>query len=413
MPRLLIPTRNRPTSLGGVLAYLVRFYPKTEVIIADGSVEEMKPANRAQAVAAQGQGLSVDYRAFPYEMPFFERLLDVLKNESDPYFILGSDDDYPMMDVMLRGERFLMANDTYVTSLGAMVHLTLHSPVELEGRLSLARPIVGQTAAVRAMNYGRWMFSSMYAVTRREHMIERYERSNKLFLSGFYDFGVGVHDAMAGSTKAWPEIGFIATRNYTHSYLRPEADLIFLRRANEVLEMMDTMRRDLESLQDISAQDAQSVAEKLIRLQVIDRCGIQAHDKPGFAASPMFLHPMVQSQMAMFDGMFRAGTTARARYLDRLKYIVAAAQANALSGDNGGERRIYETLESQAANASNEVGEDWAGVRKGGITRAAGATRPKGTQDIMRMRRPIDPVTLLTIEGSAAAADNATADAAE
>ena len=56
MARLLIPTRNRPTSLMSVIAFLERFHPGTRVIVADGSADSYAHENRIAMLA----GISLD-----------------------------------------------------------------------------------------------------------------------------------------------------------------------------------------------------------------------------------------------------------------------------------------------------------------------------------------------------------------
>jgi glycosyltransferase domain-containing protein len=105
MTPLLIPTRNRPTSLSNVLRYLARFYGSTWVIVADGSDEAYKTRNRQTIEAVKGD-LAVEYRSYPPECSYFDRLLDVLRGESSELVTIGSDDDYPMMDTLGKGESF-------------------------------------------------------------------------------------------------------------------------------------------------------------------------------------------------------------------------------------------------------------------------------------------------------------------
>src|SRR5215216_1320785 len=107
MTPLLIPTRNRPTSLSNVLRYLARFYPETQVIVADGSAEFHKDLNRQNIAAIEG-GLAIDYRPYSPDLPFFDRLLDVLRRDSSEFVIMGSDDDYPVMETLAEAEAFLL-----------------------------------------------------------------------------------------------------------------------------------------------------------------------------------------------------------------------------------------------------------------------------------------------------------------
>ena len=161
MARLLIPTRNRPNSLHSVLRYLARFHRSTGVIVADGSEEFFQEVNRANVARLQ-QMLSIDYRPYAADFPLFERLLDVLRHESDDNFIMGSDDDFPMMDVLEDAEKFLQKESEYSTAMGALVHLRLESETDLTARLGVARPILVPTADKRARLFAAWPFSTTY-----------------------------------------------------------------------------------------------------------------------------------------------------------------------------------------------------------------------------------------------------------
>ena len=176
MARILIPTRNRSTSLLVVLQFLDRFYPNTKVIIADGSNDQYAAENKGN-LATNDLKIEVDYRRYDYEIPFFDRILDVLRDVSDEYIIMGSDDDLPLMDTMKKAEKLLDKDPGAVLAMGAMVHLFLKADDQIHARLGLARPILGQEAIPRCRLYAAWPYSTTYAVTRREHLIERYERA--------------------------------------------------------------------------------------------------------------------------------------------------------------------------------------------------------------------------------------------
>lgn len=390
MAKLLIPTRNRPTGLGGVLKFLHKNYPATQVIVADGSAEEIKPQNAA-AVAAVSPGLAVEYLPYPYEMPFFDRLLDVLRAQSEPFIIMGSDDDFPMMDMLGKGETFLRANPDYVTAMGTTIHLMLRAPDEMVARLAVVRHIAAENAEARARAYSAWAFSTTYAVTRREHLIARYERAASRFVPGFYDYATGLHDVMAGKIRAFPEIGFFGTRNYRHSYLRPEESLIFLRRSEEVLTLLGTLKQDLTDVCGLTDEAAKTTSELLLTRRIAELCGAQAHRRVGFMETPMFLNPTVQSQIKMFSELFAEGTAARRRYLPRMTDLVAALRANAESEDNSGEKRFYESLDAQAGNeGGSDASRGWKPVAR--------TARPKpgdeGNDELVQLRL-VDPVSIL------------------
>jgi hypothetical protein len=200
---------------------------------------------------------------------------------------------------------------------------------------------------VRARQFAAWPFSTTYAVTRREVLIERYERARKLFLVGFFDFSVGVHDCMRGKLKAIPDIGFICTRNYKHSYLRADDRLIYLRRSQQVLEIVDQFYRDLIEYCGLDEEAAKAESEHLIKLRIVELAGRPAHKLQDFDEQPMFTNVDVQRQFDIFEDLFERDTATRARYGEKLAFILAAIKANAQSDDNRGEKGKYETLDQQ------------------------------------------------------------------
>ncbi|HEX5226406.1 MAG TPA: TIGR00180 family glycosyltransferase [Bryobacteraceae bacterium] len=355
MARLLIPTRNRPTSLAGVLEFLRTFYPKAEVIIADGSEEHHKAQNRV-VVDGFHRAPGIDYRPYPYELPFFDRLLDVLRSENDSFFIMGSDDDFPMLDVLNQGEWFLRQHDDYVTALGPTIYINLSAQGGTGAVLVVARQIAADSAERRIAQFAQWIFATTYAVTRREHLIERYERARTQFLIGFHDFMVGAHDCLVGKIRVLPSLGFVGTRNHNHSYIRPETGLSFLRRAQDVLGLAATLEADLQALAGMEPAAAARLSEALITRRIGMICGNPPHLKAGFRESNVFRHATVQAQFELFENLFRPDNAIRARYEDKLQFISAALRRSAASQDNKDEPTFVETLDDQIHGRSSNPG---------------------------------------------------------
>lgn len=346
MARLLVPTRNRPTALGHLLGFLDRFYPGTEVVVADGSSDAHKAD--VKAVAKAERPSRVEYLPYPFDMPFFDRLLDVLENAPDPFFVMGADDDYPMMDVFQAEEAFLDKNSDYVTALGASINLKYDGAPQMVVRLNIGRPIEAKAAEKRADFYSRWPFPTTYAITRRDLLIERYKRARQLFLAGFYDSGVGIQDCIHGKIRAVDKIGVIGTRNTNHSYLRPESRLVFARRSEDLLRYLEFIKSDLITYARMNEDAALQQAEAIVLRFVADRCGRKAPDMAGFDRSDVGRCPVARRQSAIFGDLFTPGTETRRVYEDRLTYVANALLANFTSTDNDGENRTYETLLDQA-----------------------------------------------------------------
>lgn len=346
MARLLLPTRNRPTALNNVLNYLDQFYPDCEVIVADGSNDAHKDEVRATATA--NRSIAVDFRPYPFDFPFFDRILDVLTNETDPFFVMGADDDYPMMEVFQREEKFLRENSDYVSVMGPTVHLSYDGGTEMKTRMSVARPIKASRAETRAVHYSKWPFSTTYSISRRQALITRYQRSRMLFLAGFYDYGVGIQDSFQGKIRAVSDLGYLRTHNSNHSYLRAESTMIFAHRAQDLLTYTSNMQADFVEYAGLDEDSAKHQAEVIVRKFVAEYCGRRAQNMNGFGQSRVGTNPVVVAQVAMFGDMFTPGTKARDRYEDRLMFIARALRGNFTSNDNDGEDSFYETLDKQA-----------------------------------------------------------------
>jgi glycosyltransferase domain-containing protein len=343
---LLIPTRNRPTSLLNALRYLARFYRSTHVIIADGSAENYQTLNRRN-VDAFKHDLAIDYRPYPADLPQFDRLLHVLRTETSEVIILSADDDFPMMETLREGGSFLQKNSDYAVAMGMIVNLTLKSPTDLTAQLFLARPIVADDPIERVRRYSSWhnLFLTSYAVVRREALIERYERARKAFMVSFHDYAIGVCDCLQGKIRALPKLGTIWTHNYTHSYWREEADLSFLRHSQEVMRIGDQFRRDLMQYGRLDEEAARKESTRLVLERVRALVGRPIYMLNGFENSPMFLNPTVQKQFDTFDALFEKDSPLRTEYEERLSFILAALNENAQSDDNQGQKKKSELPE--------------------------------------------------------------------
>lgn len=385
MARLLIPTRNRPTSLMSVIAFLERFYPGTRVIVADGSADSYAHENRIAMTAPERGGL-VEYRRYPYEMPLFDRILDVLGSIDDATLVMGSDDDYPFMDVLDRAERRLLARPEAATAMGAKLSFTLYGPNEATATIVVARTIAGADFRSRAAAFARWPFSTTYAVTRREVLVERFERARAVFLTGFYDFGVGLYDLAHGEMLALPEYCFAITRNFTHSYLRPEGNLNFVHKAGDVLTLRGFVVDDLVTRDGLPRAEAEAFADEIFERKIV---GGRFSLRRGFEASSMFRREQVQAQVRLFENTFRAGTPEQAAHRDRLAFILDRLLATTLSRDNHGEAKEVDTLDQQMTTGRDAQARE--AVPDHPFTRYRGERRYR---DPVNLVRRIDPATL-------------------
>lgn len=321
---LLIPTRNRPESLRQVFRYLSTFYPGRTVVVADGS----DPSHAALTKQVCGEHSNVEYRNFPAEMAFFERLHRVVGDMSDELVIMGSDDDYPIFEALDQAEAELAASPSAATAMGSTIHLTLDESSELTARFQVARRIAGPEPFKRAHTFSQWPFSTTYAVTRRSHLEERYRRARELAVPGFFDFAVGIHDCMAGQVLSLPRTGFIATRHFGHSYWRADSALDFLENSADLLAQVEVWREDLEHV-GMAPGEATHHARWFIKQRLREHLGDTPQRRAGFSKSRLFNQQVVQNQFAEFKRLFDESSPDRERWSERLFFIGAALRQSA------------------------------------------------------------------------------------
>ena len=320
------------------------------MIVANGSNDEYK-SRYAETIKSVQNILPVEHRLYDANFPFFDRILDVLEDLNDDYVIMGADDDYPIMDVLDKGEAFLNANLDYSTAMGSIIHMKLDGNGKLSARLGHARSLSQPNAAIRAREFAKWPFSTTYAITRRDHLIERYKRARTTFLANFFDFTLGIHDCMVGKFKAFGDIGYFCSRNARHSYLRADDPLIYLRRSEEVLNLVDVYQDDLVNYAKLSQEAAKKQATRLIRHRIEHLASMQPHSREGFAATGLFKDPIIQQQYSEFHGLFEKGQPIRETRIEQLRYIVNGLREQAIETiDNKNEKQTYETLNQQIAS---------------------------------------------------------------
>lgn len=339
--RVIIPTRNRPTSLAGVLGYYERFYPDTEIVLADGSAEEFKPLNKK---LAKETPVSVDYRPFKPDISLFNRLLMVLREEDDPYFVMAADDDYPIMETLIRARNRLVKKPEAVCAGGYLVHINLTDRERANARLDPVRQITAPTAKRRMQVFGQLPFTTTYAVARRELLIARYEFLESWNMPGFFDLGVGLMDMSAGQFLAIPEMGFICTRNFVHSYYRADEPLVYLRRAPDVIRLYDVLAERLQEIDGIGEEEAREMLSRVIGRRIAALAGAPSFRLSGFTAHAPYATRIIDKTRALFTSTFTKDGEQRKIYGDRLTYIAESLNKTLESADNAGESKKYEVL---------------------------------------------------------------------
>lgn len=349
MPRLLLPTRNRPAALRAVLEFLSRFHPGTELFVADGS-EPSKADATQKACEEHGAALRLIYRAYPADLPLFERLLDVMLALEDECLALTADDDYPNIDVFEAAEAELLNDPDCVNVVPADVLLILHASGKLTARLSQSRPLRQSQPEKRVRHFAMWSFATTYGVTRRRVLIERYRMMSKLYCAGMIDFQIGMEDALHGTVKTLADFSAIRTQNYAHSYFRPTEPLIFLRKAERMMAIRDHWQERLVDVAELAPSAALDMANHCLSQRVAELTAGNATSRVGLQEHSSFRERNLQQQFRLFYELFEPDNPTRARYIDKLQFITDNLKIQALSSKTAQSPRNYETLDAFKGN---------------------------------------------------------------
>jgi len=263
-PAILLPTRNRPASLSSVLQYLATFYPGARVVVADGSEDSLKHQNAAFINTLSDQ-LEISHRSYPFEMSMLDRMSALYESLPDDYYIMGADDDYPILENITKAKSFLENNRDYIACGGVNIMVRLLNDEHFKCSVFKAISIEHRYLQKRFTDYGSNFFATYYCVTTRQQMLSRLECSRRMFVAGFGDFMLGLHDLSNGKLKILDSETYIRTSSPVHSYLRVTDRLNFLRESKKVIAIFDQITTDLLSkMHDPTLKRAQQIAQQLI-----------------------------------------------------------------------------------------------------------------------------------------------------
>lgn len=319
-PTILVPTRNRPKKIAAFLAYLTRFYPGARVVVADGSDPPVQALVGQACADAQG-AIDVTFCPYPADLSLFERLLDITQRQQDALLCLSADDDYPVLETMREAARLLHRRPLAAVVVPFSVTLQLHEAGQMKARFVHAANITAPSASKRLMTFSRWRFATSYGVARREALIARYRSMALVYCAGFVDFQIGAEDCLSGRILGLSELGSISTRRFPGAYMRPDDNLIFLRRNAEVLRIIAALAERLALVEQIPPEAAETVVRNAVAHQIAHLTGASPTTQLGFSRSALFLQPVVQDQFAAFYALFQDGTAIRHRFKDRLNHV--------------------------------------------------------------------------------------------
>lgn len=331
--KIIIPTADRPASLRAVLDYYGRFYPRAELVVADGSGAEGKELNQRAVSEAQ---VAVDYRDCDPDLPVFERLHQVLTTLDREFVIMGADDNYPVLETLEKARKRLLERPEAVCAGGHIVRLDVTGPGRASAQLDVVRHINADNPAQRMRVFGSLPFPTGYGVARREHVIARLEFLRTWYLRSFYELAVGLTDTATGQYVAIPELGFILTSNYVDDPPRPEEPLAYLRGADQVLAMHDAAYERAAQAPGFDPDQVREVLSAVIGRRTAGLAGAPLHQVVGFTEKAPYKTPMVENARQMFADLFTEGSAERAKHGERLAFIAERIQQVTLSSSTSG-----------------------------------------------------------------------------
>lgn len=323
---LLIPTRNRVTSLGHVLRFLEKFYPGTRVVVADGSTGDYQPA--VEALCQGVSRLEMDYRKYDSSIDLFDRIIHVLSHLEDEFVVMGADDDYPLIDRLKICEKYLANNPDYVLSQGSYVVMTYTPGEPYQARVTIAHPLRNDSPLNRMKRFSAWHYQTSYSMARRSYLLARYQKLKPIFTSTFFDFTAGLHDCLAGKIHSVKMATYFATTNGVHAHPRPSDNLAFLRNADTMLQMVAALARDIVDKAGLDIEAAEKLAQRTYLRRLAFRfvplpdlgAARQRLQRAAFGQNP-FETPTIHAQVQEFQQMMHPSNPVRDAFEDKLFYI--------------------------------------------------------------------------------------------
>ncbi len=341
--KIFVPTRNRPNSLNSLLGYLLAFYPRTSLLIADGSNGEQK--SRVREVISSFADLDIQFEDYPYEIGYVDRCIDAIGKSDTDTLVPCADDDYPLVDVLQQASQILARNSDANAVLAASVMLRPLNNKLLAAKLSICQPLKARTIEGRLRAYGRLHNFTYYGAIRSVHLRARLEHFRDDIVPGFGDFEVAFLDAVAGKVIALPAVGYLRTHNPNHSKLRG---------ADGVFDGLYSYARLVERLGVALAKADPSMGQEEIKRLVtrsIVRFASTKVFRPAiaeFGRSEVFGSPEVSGQIDCFDRLFDAGSGVQSPYSQQLRWAADSLYESKISEDNRGEPRTYGSIESMS-----------------------------------------------------------------
>jgi glycosyltransferase domain-containing protein len=328
-PPFVIPTRNRPREIGDFLGFIANFYPKTVLLVADGSAPHIQPAVQETCMAYAGR-LQLEYRSYPENIGLFERLTDAVESLDSEIIAISADDDFPLVENYAKAARQLAQKDTYSCVVPYDVVLNLGPGGTLDASLSFSRSITAGSVAKRVESYAQMTYATSYGACRKNALLSRYRNLSRHMAAGFVDYQIGLIDCIEGKIGALDALGSIRTHRVGGTYIRPPNRLSFLEGAQDVLGVSSLLVELLVKTEELDFDEA----ERLVRSSLARRISelINGDDRrySNFFSSDLFRDERLQQQFTDFYGLFSNRTAIRDQYFGKIKAVFDILQRQAV-----------------------------------------------------------------------------------
>jgi glycosyltransferase domain-containing protein len=170
---IIIPTYNRPDYLKRILGYYSDCRIAHHIIIADGSSDEIKKANRETASSFPALKV-LHLHGYSSKTSLYERIIDALKHVDTKYSVVCADDDFITPNGMDRSVDFLEANPDFTVAHGRYIAFHLENDRKGESKFCwqttyFPESIVSSDPAERLTRHlSEYLVQTYYAVHRTD-----------------------------------------------------------------------------------------------------------------------------------------------------------------------------------------------------------------------------------------------------
>jgi glycosyltransferase domain-containing protein len=180
MLTVVIPTRNRPEFLGRVLAFL-RIYGHCHTVIVADSSDPLHADVVTEIIARESACSWLEFRQYPGELPFYEKVRHALALVTTPFAVLGADDDFFIPEALEKAVSFLAARPEYSLVHGEgllfeTVGDAAYGPIRSVSRY-LQRSVEQEDPVARLLDHYANYSTTWYSVQRTVELRRNWDRA--------------------------------------------------------------------------------------------------------------------------------------------------------------------------------------------------------------------------------------------